>query len=375
MSSQTQGYQISRVESTIVDLPIRRKHTTGAMAMEHQSSVILEIHTAEGLVGIGEATVPGGGPGWGGESVESMKQIIDHHLAPALLSTRFHGLNDAVSLAVSAFRGASFALAGIEMALHDLHGKRHDLSIAEMFGGLVHDRLPVLWSIGANVESLLTESLSYVEAGHRTIKFMLGSGDPPTEVRRVVEVIGHLPDDVVVTVDCNGRWDESTARQLLPPLAEAGVQVAEQPVPAWDLGACQRLRGLGSMKIMADESVQSVRDLMRVIQAASADLVAVKVPKFGGLSPARSAITLADVAGLGFWAGGTMESSVGTAAAAQLFGTYHEIAGCDLVGPLLMTADVVTESVRYVDGALVIPRGPGLGVDLDRDKVRHYARR
>ena len=70
-----------------------------------------------------------------------------------------------------------------------------------------------------------------------------------------------------------------------------------------------------------------------------------------------------------------METSIGTAAAAHLFSTLPELVGSDLIGPIMLAADVVTEPLTARGGALHLPRGAGLGVELDEDKTRSYVRK
>lgn len=368
-------HTIRGITARIVDMPIRRPHRIGVSTMRCQSSVIVQVLTEEGLTGLGEGVVPGGGPQWGGESVDSIKVTIDRHLAPALVGVPLHGVNQAVARMRTVAAGNHFAKAAIEMALWDIAGKSADVPIHELLGGRQRDAIDVLWSVGAGVDDPVSELVSFIEAGHRTMKFMMGGRSPAADTRRVAEAVSQLSDDVLVVVDASGKWDESTARRLLPALADAGVDIAEQLVPEWNIEAMGRLTGLTSVWTMADESVRSLSDAHRITRKPSADIVAVKVPKLGGISAARDVAAITRSAGLRCYAGGTMETSVGTSAAAQLASTLPDLVGSDLIGPIMLTDDVVTEPLAVRDGALRIPLGVGLGVELDEDKIRHYVRK
>jgi muconate cycloisomerase len=365
---------IRSIDTTIVDLPIRRRHRIGVGVMTGQSAVVVKVLTEDGVAGLGEAVVPGGGPEWGGDSVETMKVVIDRYLGPALKMRPLRGVNDAIALMDRAAAENRFAKAALEMSLWDIVGRMHDCSIAEMFGGLQQDRLPVLWSIGADTPQAADEMGQYVEAGHRTVKFMMADPSPGRDVARIGALLRQLPDDVTVVVDSNGRWTEPMARRWLPELAQCGMDIAEQPLPIWNLAGLARINSLPGVSVMADESVTSVHEAIAVAGRRSADIFSIKVPKSGGLTAASEIAAVARGAGISCYAGGTMETSIGTSAAAQVFGTWSSVRGCDLIGPLLMTDDVVVEPVAYENGDLVVPSGPGLGMELDEQKLRKYAR-
>src|SRR5438105_4105272 len=97
MNPGARTLRITEIRATIIDLPIRREHRIGVATMRGQSSVIVRAHTDDAVVGLGEGVVPGGGPEWGGESVESMKVTIDRYLAPALVGAELGGVNDALA--------------------------------------------------------------------------------------------------------------------------------------------------------------------------------------------------------------------------------------------------------------------------------------
>ena len=366
--------EISSVDARIVDLPIRRPHRIGAMEMRGQSSVVVRVRTADGLTGLGEGVVPGGGPGWGGESVESIKVTIDAHLAPALCDSPVRGVNEAVQRMHAVSAANHFAKAAIEMAMWDIAGKRLGKPVHELLGGLQRDAIDVLWSLGANTPDLFGEAQRFIAEGHRTIKFMMGGRSPQAEVERIVGVLEKLPEGLTYVVDANGKWDEPSARRWLPVLAGAGIGIAEQLVPAWNLEAMSRLTGATRAWVMADESVCTLSGAVAVAQLHAADVIAVKVPKLGGIAAARDVAAVARGAGLHCYAGGTMETSIGTSAAAQVFGTVPELVGSDLIGPIMRTEDIVTEPLVIRNGQLPVPDGPGLGVELDEDAMRRFAR-
>jgi muconate cycloisomerase len=158
-------------------------------------------------------------------------------------------------------------------------------------------------------------------------------------------------------------------------LAELGVRLVEQPLPAWNLAGMARLRAPSTVPLMADECVFSVHDMLDVARAGAADAISLKLVKRGGLLATRDVAAVAEVAEIGLYGGCLLESSIGAAAHLQVFAGLRELAwGCEHFGPQILVDDLVEEPLRFADFQIHLPAGPGLGVRLDKIKLRHYAR-
>jgi muconate cycloisomerase len=366
---------LKSIITTIVDLPTRRPHGFANATMARQSLVIVEVRSGDGLVGIGEGVTPGG-PWWGGESVEGIKLMIDTYLAPAVLRLDNPYPGPAMQAMDRHVAGNSFAKAAVEMALWDLLGKRAGLSVAELLGGPEHATIAITWALSAeDAPKVADEACAKLAEGYRGFKFKMGAIDADQDVARVGAILEKVPEDIFAVADPNGVWDEHTARLSLPVLAASGIDVAEQPVPGWNIGALARLRGCAPIRVLADESAQTVQDTIALGRLMAADSVSLKVPKCGGIGRAAAMAKIALASGIDLYGGTTLESSIGTAASAQLFATWPRVIACELIGPQLLEDDIVVEPIRYHDGQLEVPVGPGLGVALDREKVQFYARR
>ena len=106
------------------------------------------------------------------------------------------------------------------------------------------------------------------------------------------------------------------------------------------------------------------------------DVVSLKLVKHGGLLATRDVAAVAEAAGIGLYGGCLLESSIGAAAHLQVFAGLRELAGgCEHFGPQILIDDLVGEPLRFADFCIRLPAGPGLGVTLDQDKLRRYARR
>ena len=367
---------IQSIRSTIVDVPTVRRHKLSSLSVTAQSYVIVEVRLANGAEGVGEAATLGG-PRWSEESVEAIKANIDAYLAPALVgqpADRFEAAG--LCMDASAKRNNA-AKAAIETALFDAVGKTLAVPAHQLLGGLVRDSVPVLWTLASGDPAQEIEEAEGKLAArlHDTFKIKIGALSPEADLARLRRLAAALGDRANLIVDANQAWDETTANRCLPVLAELGVRLVEQPLPAWNLAGMARVRARSAVPLMADECIFSTHDMLAVAQAAAADVVSLKLVKHSGLLNLRKVAAVAEAAGIGLYGGCLLESSIGAAAHLQVFAGLRDLAwGCEHFGPQILTDDLVEEPLRFEEFRVHLPAGPGLGVTLDRDKLRRYAR-
>ena len=367
---------IHSVRSTIVDVPTVRRHKLSSLSVTAQSYVIVEVRLANGAEGIGEAATLGG-PRWSEESVEAIKANIDAHLAPALIGHRADRFEATGALLDAAAKRNNAAKAAIDTALFDAVGRTLGVPAHQLLGGLVRDSVPVLWTLasGDPVQEIEEAEAKLAARLHDTFKVKIGALSPDADLARLRRLTGALAGRASFIVDANQAWDETTANRCLPVLAELGVTLVEQPLPAWNVAGMARVRARSAVPLMADECVFSPHDMLAVAQAAAADVVSLKLVKHAGLLNLHKVAAIAEAAGIGLYGGCLLESSIGAAAHLQAFAGLRELAwGCEHFGPRILTDDLVEEPLRFEEFRVHLPAGAGLGVTLDRDKLRRYAR-
>ena len=368
---------IHSIRTTIVDVPTVRRHKLSNTSVTAQSYVIAQVRLHNGAEGIGEAATLGG-PRWSEESVEAIKANIDAYLAPALLGHRADLIEAVGARMDQAAKRNNAAKAAIETALWDAIGRTWNLPVTALLGGAVRDRVPVLWTLasGDPVQEVEEAHAKLDARLHRTFKVKIGAQDPAADMARMRHLAGALEGRATLIVDANQAWDETVSACCLPQLQEMGVALVEQPVPAWNLAAMARLRARsGTPPLLADECVFDVHDMLAVGAAGAADAVSLKLVKHAGLLGLKRVAAVAEAAGIGLYGGCLLESSVGAAAHLQVFATLRDLAwGCEHFGPQILVGDLVTEPLRFADFDLHLPTGPGLGVTLDPDRMRAYAR-
>ena len=368
--------RIQSIEAILVDLPTIRAHKLAMATMKNQTLVIARIVCTDGIVGIGEATTIGG-LAYGEQSPEGIKSAIDTYIAPLLQNAAATQVGKAMQRVGRSVQGNSFAKAAVEIALLDAQGQRVGLPIHALLGGAVRDSLPVLWTLASgNAARDIDEALAMIEARrHKVFKLKIGSHALADDIAHVEAIRRGLGDDVMLTVDVNQAWDEPSAVKGIAALEAIGVGLIEQPVARRNRRALRRLAARFDVPIMADEAVHDAVDAFDLAVDGAADVYALKVSQAGGLWPTLRAAAVADAAGVGIYGGTLLEGSIGSIAAVHVFAATPQLAwGTELFGPLLLKEDVVVRRPDYADFELKVPQGPGLGVQLDLDKLAFFRR-
>jgi muconate cycloisomerase len=367
---------IEKIETCIVDLPLKRIHKFSATTIDYKPYVIVQVHTSNGITGIGEATTPGG-PWWAGEAVETIRVMIDCYLTPALIGENAFQINSLLQKMDAIAANNNFAKAALEMALFDIKAQALGVPLYELFGGLSRESMPLRWPLAqgdanadlAEAEKLIADNIA------QEFKVKMGYMSPEDDVSYIGDLCKGLGGKASLLGDLNASWSELTTQQLLPALVEHGLGYLEQPVAAWNKSALARIRAASPIPVIADESICTANDLNEINANAAADMLSLKVFKHGGLSRTQQIAQQAEARGIACYAGTFLECSIGTAAYMHLLAAQTSIdGGNELVGPIWLADDIVTEPVTYKNNQIWVKHGPGLGVSLDHDKLSHYQR-
>ncbi|MDQ7776837.1 MAG: muconate/chloromuconate family cycloisomerase [Paracoccus aminovorans] len=366
---------VTGIETLILDLPTIRPHKLSVATMNGQVLVLVRLHCSDGITGIGECTTIGG-LAYGGESPESMKTNIDTWFAPVLIgqdATRVQALMARLGKMV---RDNRFARSAVECALLDAQGKRLGLPVSELLGGRRRDRLPVAWTLasGDTARDIAEAEAMLDRRRHRIFKLKIGARPLRDDIAHVAAIKRALGDRAAVRVDVNMAWSEHEAALGMAALADAGCELVEQPVA--QAAALARLVRRFPVALMADESLSGPESAFALARVHGADVFAVKIEQCAGPFNALRVAAIADAAGIGLYGGTMLEGAVGSIASAHAFATFAELQwGTELFGPLLLTEDILRTPLDYSDFALTVPAGPGLGIELDEDRVAFFARK
>jgi muconate cycloisomerase len=367
--------KITRIEPIPICVPLKKGLTAKTAHGEHAVSpyVLVKVHTDEGLVGLGEATISGL---WSGESQAGTLAVIAEYLAPQLVGRDPRDITLARRAMDFIIKLNPFAKAAVEMALWDIAGKAVGLPVYRLLGGKVRDRVRiklVVWARNVPGSRLMAEQ--HLKLGVSCIKVKVGL-DPESDIARVRAVREVAGRDIPVTIDANCGWTIQQARHCLRALADVNLLLAEQPIPAGDPAALAELRRDTPAPIMADESVFTLQDAWLLTLHRAADILSVYPGKHGGILATADIIAVARAAGLRCTIGSNLELGIGTAAMLHVAAAFPEVDTetfpADTIGPFYHEADLITRPLDLGPPYAKIPDGPGLGVELDEDQLKRW---
>jgi muconate cycloisomerase len=367
--------RITQLEAIPVRVPLKAGMVTKTAHGDHHTSdyVIVKLHTDEGLVGLGEATVSAL---WSGETSQSCVAALRNLIGPALAGADPFQITTIRKSMDVLIKLNPFTKAAVEMALWDVAGKALGVPIFQLLGGKVRDLIPTKMMIGAfdlpRVRLLAEQFLGW---GVRCLKVKVGL-DLAGDVARVHAVRDVAGPDVPITIDANCGWNVPTARLALQKLKRFELLLAEQPVAPGDTEAMASLRRNGGIPIMVDESVFTLADAWNVLRGHAADIISIYPGKNGGIAASIEIAHVAQSAGIPCHVGSNLELGIGSAAMLHLACAVPNIDSetypADILGPHYHEADLLAEPLALDFNGARIPPGPGLGVKLDEEQLRRY---
>ncbi|MFW0189365.1 enolase C-terminal domain-like protein, partial [Klebsiella pneumoniae] len=212
------------------------------------------------------------------------------------------------------------------------------------------------------------------EGRHRAFKLKIGARELATDLRHTRAIVEALGDRASIRVDVNQAWDAATGAKGCRELAAMGVDLIEQPVSAHDNAALVRFSQQIETAILADEAVATAYDGYQLAQQGFTGAYALKIAKAGGPNSVLALARVAQAAGIGLYGGTMLEGTVGTVASLHAWSTLPLQWGTEMFGPLLLKDDIVSVPLTFADGQVALPQTPGLGVELDEDKLHFYTR-
>jgi glucarate dehydratase len=299
--------------------------------------------------------------GWNPYDIEKLRQQL--HLTPF-----FYG-----------YVGYA-AIAGIEMACYDLIGKETGKSLAELIGGRMADTVPVTGVVtsgllppepqGSIPEALAKAAVEFRDRYGFTALKLKGSTDTFGDVEKMRALRDAMPD-INLRVDPNGAWAVQDAIRAAQQMLPLDLEYLEDPVVG--LEGMARVREMGGIQLCTNMYVVRLEDFAPAMRLNAVDIIHGDVHKWGGINPSKRLAALCDAYGLGMNLHSGGELALSTSCHLQLVSSTPEIRYAIDTVYYLMSDDIVTKPLTIENGVMQVPDGPGLGLDVDLEKLEHYA--
>ncbi len=351
----------------------------------------VRITTDEGVVGIGS-----GGFAKAmsyGETQGTVMEVIQNVIGPELLGEDPLNIGRLVHKMDRAICWHWVAKSGVDYALHDIAGKALGVPAYILLGGRAREKLPVGRYLPAlesledtkKIETNIKLAVDSIKAGIHSLTFKVGFADPTVDTeyfRLVREAVG---PDVLMLVDANQAWDPITAIRTIRRLEKYDLFAAESPVPEWDIEGLVKVHRSVDAFIIADEAARTTEGAINIIRAGAADMFKLHVSKAGGLFKSREYAAIAEAANMpvvvGVMGGAGLEQAsdahfgvaiewVGKIPASTCVGPLRVFGVLDTISIEREHKDLIKGYARIEKGFAYPPEGPGLGVELDEEKVR-----
>lgn len=335
--------------------------------------IIVQVFTDEGFVGVGEGAPR---PHITGESLESAFLAIEKQLGPVLIGEDPLNLRIIHRKMDRAMELNTSAKCAIDLALHDLIGKRFGVPVYDLLGGRTKDDLHINGTCLLDEPEVVSETLKRrVKEGFTySIKIKVGT-DPLKDIERVRVAREAIGPEIDLIADANQGWDVPTAIRVLRKMENFDLQIAEQPVYWEDLMGLAKVTSAVRLSVMADEAVWSPFDAMQIIQMRAADMLNIKLIKSGGLYNAQRMATLAQSANMSCMVGCTIETSILCAAEGHFAMASENVRYIDSWTPPESLVEDPAEGLKWNKDLLILSERPGLGIELKEKVLDKYKTR
>jgi L-alanine-DL-glutamate epimerase-like enolase superfamily enzyme len=275
-----------RSDPTVLRVPLRRPLSDAVYHRTHWLVPVVEVETSDGLVGTGYSGL------WSGADL--LMRAIEAHIAPMLIGQDprdIARLWDEVYWSPLHWVGRAgvvhMAYSMVDVALWDLAAQRAQVPLWRLLGGR-HRQLGTYNTDGGwlnfTTDELVEDTGRIVKAGWQRVKMKVGGPDPALDMARVAAVRRSLPDSVLLMVDVNQRWDLTTARRLLPRLAEYQVDWVEEPLHPDDVRGHAELAAARTVPVALGENLYSAEAFTAFLDAGAVDIVQVDVTRVAGVT-------------------------------------------------------------------------------------------
>ncbi len=352
--------KITKIRLGKISAPLRVPFKTAIRTVDKVEDVVIELHTDTGHIGYGEAPPT---EAITGDTWEAITGALKGPIQKVLLGREIDELEDLMmDLRQCIVRNTS-AKAAADMAIWDLYGQLYGLPVYKILGG---SRKTIVTDITISVnepEEMAMDAKDAVTRGYTCIKVKVGK-DSRKDIERLIEIRRAIGKDISIRLDANQGWNPKEAVRILDKMEEMdlNIELVEQPVKAYDLEGMKYVKERSLIPVLADESVFSPKDAIKIMQMGAADLINIKLMKCGGIYEALKIVSAAEVFGVECMIGCMLEAKISVNAAVHLACGKQIITKIDLDGPSLCKKDPVLGGAVFKESHITVGDEKGLGI-------------
>jgi len=353
--------KITRVETSVLEIPIKAPFTIAFHTQYHADLVLIRVFTDGPHMGIGVAAPF---EGVTGESLETCVKTIAEDITAWAQGRTFDHPSELCHEAIGQFPKTPAARAAMDMALYDLWGKELDKPLVELFGR-VHGPLPTSMTMGIrSMEESLDEARDFLGMGYTILK-VKGGAALEHDVELLTKLREEYGDKIVLRSDLNQGYDRATLTEFIEQTQDLNIEMIEQPFPVDRINDHLEFSEDIRAKMAADENAKGEADALKLaMEPQPAKIINIKMMKCGGIYSASRMAAIADAAGQSLMWGCMIESAVGLSAALQIALASPNTKYLDLDGSYDLVEDLVDGGIRIENGVVHPVDRPGLGVTL-----------
>lgn len=362
--------KITDIRLGMISVPLRVPFKTALRSVSSVEDVIVEIHTDTGAVGYGEAPPTGIITG---DTIGAIIGAIQDHIAKTLIGRDIDDFEDLMIALNKCILKNTSAKAAVDMALWDLYGQLYKIPVYKLMGGAKkHITTDITISVN-DPDEMVRDSINAIERGYDCLKIKVGK-ESEKDIARLSAIREAVPKSTLIRIDANQGWTPKEAVRILNGMQDRGLDIefVEQPVKGHDFDGLKYVTQNSYVPVLADESVFSPEDALKIMQMGAADMVNIKLMKCGGLYNALKIASAAEVYGVECMIGCMLEAKISVNAAVHLACAKQIITKIDLDGPVLCSEDPIIGGAVFNEQLITVSDEPGLGIKgFEEGKVRY----
>lgn len=349
--------KIKAIEYFRVDMPLAIPYTIAYETVSHTSNIILKLDTGTGLTGWGcaapdkEVT---------GETPEDVINNIEKVVIGLLKEQSPFQIAKITHLIKQLLPGASSTLAMVDMALHDLMARKAKIPLYQLLGGY-RNEIPTSITIGIlPLDETLERAKNYLKNGFSILK-LKGGLSLPEDIEKVLKLRENFGDSFLLRFDANQGYSTEESFEFISKTNSANIEIFEQPTSQKREERLGEVSQNNDIRVMADESLKTLKDAFRLTRNDLIDMVNIKIMKVGGILESQHINSVAKAAGVEVMVGCIDECALGISAGLHFTLSRANIVCADLDGHLDLLEDPFTGLFQLKNGVLSPSTHPGLG--------------